>query len=126
MMRACFLLACGFAEGCARLGHSPHMIAEEAASCEAASPFPRQFPKATRARRSPLRTTRPIVSGYSAAYSSSDTGSSHSFDAPSAGTAMATCANQLSGAAPCQCFTSDGMFTTSPGFNSRAGPPHAW
>ena len=62
----------------------------------------------------------------SAAYSSSATGSSHSFDAPSAGTAMATCENQLSDAAPCQCFVSGGMLTASPGLSSRAGRPHSW
>lgn len=51
-------------------------------------------------------------------YSSSFTGSSHSFELPSAGTSTAKWENQLSGAAPCQCFTSGGMFTTSPGFIS--------
>ena len=48
-------------------------------------------------------------------YSSSNTASHHSFDVSSPGTSTARCANQLSGAAPCQCFTSAGMTTTSPG-----------
>ena len=59
-------------------------------------------------------------------YSSFVTGSHHSVLAPSAGTAMAMCWNQLSEAAPCQCFTSAGMFTTSPGLSARAGSPHSW
>lgn len=57
-------------------------------------------------------------------YSSSVTGSSHSFDEPSAGTSTARCANQLSLAAPCQCFTSGG-FTTSPGFSICASLPNS-
>lgn len=36
---------------------------------------------------------------------------------------MARCWKALSGAAPCQCLTSGGMFTTSPGCSSRAGLP---
>ena len=34
--------------------------------------------------------------------------------------------NQLSDAAPCQCFVSGGMLTASPGLSSRAGRPHSW
>ena len=41
----------------------------------------------------------------------------------SPGTSTARCENQLSGAAPCQCLTSGGMFTTSPGTSSCAGLP---
>ena len=62
---------------------------------------------------------------FNLAYSSGSTGSNHSLDAPSAGTSTARCWNQLSFAAPCQCFTSGGMFTTSPAFSSCAGFPHS-
>ena len=48
-------------------------------------------------------------------YSSSDTRSNHSFEPSFAGTSTAICVNQLSFAAPCQCFVSGGIFTTSPG-----------
>ena len=63
---------------------------------------------------------------FSLPYSSSDTGSSHWLEPPSAGTSTARCENQLSFAAPCQCFTSGGIFTTSPGKSSLAGCPHSW
>ncbi len=60
-----------------------------------------------------------------ASYSLSDTSSCHSLRVSSPGTSTATWANQLSFAAPCQCFTPAGMMTTSPGCSSRAGLPHA-
>lgn len=56
-------------------------------------------------------------------YSSSVTGSSHSLEEFSPGTSKARCANQLSAAAPCQCFTLAGMWTTSPGSICTAGLP---
>ena len=57
---------------------------------------------------------RPIIFNYfNFPYSSSDTGSHHSFDISSPGTSTARWLNQLSGAAPCQCFTSGGMLTLS-------------
>ena len=62
---------------------------------------------------------------FNLAYSSGSTDSNHSLDAPSAGTSTARCWNQLSFAAPCQCFTSGGMFTTSPARSSCAGFPHS-
>lgn len=62
---------------------------------------------------------------FNLAYSSGSTGSNHSLDAPSAGTSTARCWNQLSFAAPCQCFTSGGMFTTSPACSSCTGLPHS-
>lgn len=62
---------------------------------------------------------------FNLSYSSSETASSHSFEAPSAGTEIAMCWNQESAAAPCQCFTSAGIFTTSPGRSLRAGFPHS-
>ena len=62
----------------------------------------------------------------SAPYSASVTASSHSLEQASPGTSMARCENQLSAAAPCQCFTSGGMLTTSPGCSFRAGFPHSW
>lgn len=62
---------------------------------------------------------------YNLSYSSSVTGSSHSFDDPSAGTSTARCANQLSLAAPCQCLTSGGIFTTSPGLSICASLPNS-
>ena len=72
-------------------------------------------------RTRPVKRTR----YFSLPYSSSETGSSHSFEQFSPGTVNARCANQLSGAAPCQCFTPVGMFTTSPGSISCAGWPHS-
>ena len=46
---------------------------------------------------------------FSESYSSSVTGSSHSLEAFSPGISKARWANQLSAAAPCQCFTLAGM-----------------
>lgn len=62
---------------------------------------------------------------FSTPYCVSSTGSSHSFDPFSPGTSMARCENQLSGAAPCQCFTPTGILMQSPGFISTAGLPHS-
>ena len=53
-------------------------------------------------------------------YSSSVTGSHHSLEVPSPGISTARWLNQLSGAAPCQCFTSAGILMQSPGFISMA------
>ena len=58
-------------------------------------------------------------------YCSSSTGSSHSTLASLPGTSMARCWNQLSAAAPCQCLTPAGIFTTSPGCSSRGSLPHS-
>lgn len=58
-------------------------------------------------------------------YASSETGSSHSLEAFSAGISTARWANHLSGAAPCQCFMPGAMCTTSPGCSSRAFFPHS-
>ena len=58
-------------------------------------------------------------------YCFSSTGSSHSFEPFSPGTSIAKCENQLSGAAPCQCFTPVGIFIQSPGFISTASLPHS-
>ena len=55
---------------------------------------------------------------FSLAYSFSSTGSNHSLLLSSPGTSMARWENQLSGAAPCQCFTPAGMWTASPGRSS--------
>ena len=41
-------------------------------------------------------------------------------------TSMATWENQLSFAAPCQCFTPTGIVTTSPARSSCASFPHSW
>ena len=60
---------------------------------------------------------------FSLSYSSSVTGSSHSLEVFSPGTSKARCANQLSAAAPCQCFTFAGMCITSPGSICTAGFP---
>ena len=51
--------------------------------------------------------------------------SSHSVDVSSPGTSIARCENQLSSAAPCQCFTLAGMFTQSPGFIATGSLPHS-
>lgn len=59
-------------------------------------------------------------------YPSSSTGSSHSLEVSSPGTSSARWENQLSGAAPCQCFTPGAMLTTSPGRSSCAGLSHSW
>lgn len=56
-------------------------------------------------------------------YSSSLTASCHSLDVFSPGISKARCANQLSFAAPCQCFTLAGMWMTVPGRISCAGFP---
>lgn len=56
-------------------------------------------------------------------YSSSATGSSHSLEAFSPGISKARWANQLSAAAPCQCFTLAGIWITVPGNISCAGFP---
>ena len=58
-------------------------------------------------------------------YCSSSTGSSHSLPVFSPGTSTAMCENQLSFLAPCQCLTSGGITTTSPGLSERAGLPHS-
>ena len=60
---------------------------------------------------------------YSAAYSSSVTGSHHSFDVFSPGYSNARWLNQLPACAPCQCFTFAGISTTSPGLSACAGLP---
>lgn len=65
------------------------------------------------------------ISYFSLLYSSSETGSHHSFDVSSPGTSTARCWNQLSGAAPCQCFTLAGTLIQSPGFISMASLPHS-
>ena len=56
-------------------------------------------------------------------YSSSLTASSHSLDVFSPGISKARWANQLSFAAPCQCFTLAGIWMTVPGRISCAGLP---
>ena len=58
-------------------------------------------------------------------YASSETGSHHSLLAFSPGTSMATWENQLSQAAPCQCLTSAGMVTASPGARGWGSLPHS-
>ena len=58
-------------------------------------------------------------------YSASETASSHSLEQFSPGTSSARWENQLSAAAPCQCFTSGGMLTTSPGRSAWAFFPHS-
>ncbi len=60
---------------------------------------------------------------FNLSYSSSVTGSSHSLDVSSPGTLNARCENQLSAAAPCQCFTLAGIWITVPGRISTAGFP---
>ena len=68
-----------------------------------------------------------IVKSYSCyfilLYSSSLTASCHSLDVFSPGISKARCANQLSFAAPCQCFTLAGIWMTVPGRISCAGLP---
>lgn len=56
-------------------------------------------------------------------YSSSLTASCHSLDVFSPGISKARWANQLSFAAPCQCFTLAGIWMTVPGRISCAGLP---
>ena len=60
-----------------------------------------------------------------AAQAAGSTGSSHSVRVSVPGTSTARWLIQLSRAAPCQCLTPAGMFTTSPGASGRAGSPHA-
>ena len=67
----------------------------------------------------------PLFIYFNLLYSASLTSSSHSLELPSAGISIARCVNQLSCAAPCQCLTSAGIYTTSPGCNSCAGFPHS-
>ena len=69
----------------------------------------------------------PDMTPYSTAipYAASSTASSHSLEVSVPGTSTAKCENQLSGAAPCQCFTPAGILTTSPGSNRRARSPQA-
>ena len=68
-----------------------------------------------------------IVKSYSCyfilLYSSSLTASCHSLDVFSPGISKARWANQLSFAAPCQCFTLAGIWMTVPGRISCAGLP---
>ena len=68
-----------------------------------------------------------IVKSYSCyfilLYSSSLTASCHSLDVFSPGISKARWANQLSFAAPCQCFTLAGIWMTVPGRISCAGFP---
>ena len=63
---------------------------------------------------------------FSLPYVSSVTASNHWLKQFTPGTSRARWENQLSGAAPCQCFTPVGMLTTSPGCSSRASWPHSW
>lgn len=58
-----------------------------------------------------------------ASYSASQTGSHHSVAQPSPGSSKAMWLNQLSAAAPCQCFTPAGMVTTLPGASGWARLP---
>lgn len=92
------------------------------------------FPFAGRAWTPYMETTGPsqkdrlffvIMAQGSWPYWASSTGSHHSVRPPSPGTSIARCWNQLSFAAPCQCFTPAGILTTSPGCNSRASCPHS-
>ena len=71
------------------------------------------------------RDRRGDAAAQRAAYSSSPTGASHSFEVFSPGTAIARCENQESARAPCQCSTFAGIETTSPGARGRAGSPFA-
>jgi hypothetical protein len=66
----------------------------------------------------------PPTVGTLAPYCSSVTFSSHSTLLPSRNSVIARCVIELSGAAPCQCFTPAGMRTTSPGRISCLSPPH--
>lgn len=64
-----------------------------------------------------------LSSYFSFSYISSVTVSHHSDDVFSPGTSIARCENHSFGAAPCQCFTSAGILTQSPGFISTASFP---
>ena len=72
-----------------------------------------------------LVKTSCMIYSSSLSYSLSATGSSHSLLVFSPGTSMAICENQLSAAAPCQCFVLAGISTTSPLWSMRAGLPHS-
>ena len=61
----------------------------------------------------------------SISYCTPSTGSHHSLPVSSPGHSSATWENQLSFAAPCQCFIPAGMAATSPGSSSRASWPHS-
>ena len=67
--------------------------------------------------------TLDLSSYFSFSYISSVTVSHHSDDVSSPCTSIARCENHSSGAAPCQCFTSAGILTQSPGFISTASFP---
>lgn len=82
--------------------------------------------KTNRCRGRPTQKRPPRGYHSSLEYCSSSTGSSHVVPPFSEGTDTARWVNQLSLAAPCQCLTPAGMFTTSPGWSSCAGSPHAW
>ena len=60
---------------------------------------------------------------YNLLYSSSVTGSSHSFDVFSPDISTAIWLNQDFAFAPCQCFTLAGITTMSPSFKLCAGFP---
>ena len=64
-----------------------------------------------------------ILLNHNLSYSSSATGSSHSFEVSSPSTSNARWANHESLAAPCQCFTLAGMWMTVPGNICCAGLP---
>ena len=82
----------------------------------------RTFPDA-RQRKATNGASSTTAYHLSLSYSSSVTGSSHSFEVSSPGISNARCANQLSAAAPCQCFTPAGIWMTVPGSISTAGLP---
>lgn len=83
-------------------------------------------PSAGRAGRRPKHHPGKAPPGQSSfPYCPSSTASSHSLEQSSPGASKATWENQLSLAAPCQCFTPAGMTTTSPGFRARASLPHS-
>lgn len=82
----------------------------------------RTFPDA-RQRKATNGASSTIACHLSLSYSSSVTGSSHSFEVSSPGISKARCANQLSEAAPCQCFTPAGIWMIVPGSISTAGLP---
>ena len=74
----------------------------------------------------PLLGQRQICCCYFPLYCSSVTFSIHSTTLPgSFSSQMEMCVMELSGAAPCQCFTPAGQITTSPGRSSRMGLPHS-
>jgi hypothetical protein len=67
-----------------------------------------------------------LVICYNLSYSSSLTGSHHSFFVSSPGTSITIWLNHESFLAPCQCFTLAGIVTTSPGFKLCASLPSSW